>query len=682
MNSDSHLTPKGESPFRGSSVGVNSKPYPPLVHGAAHADLVHKDLLDSQDVKCFHTGSHGLNEPEEFIPLGCDHSDSAPTDDVFIDANVDNADLLINMNEELDQLILSLNSPLGSVVNVFESCVKGCCTCVYSLGGIPSQLKPCRFAAIVFNKGPSWAETYGDLVWSITDGFPIVDREVDSYVCENYTSITCPEGSSKMDRIVERELAEGMISIVENRPHCVHALGAVPKSSGGIRQITDCSRPLGISVNNHCESLLEDFCFKSVEDVVPMLEQGYYMSVVDIQAAYRAVPIRVDHRKYQGFSWDYKGKPRWFVENRLCFGLRLGPSYFNHISNFICDILSHTHGLKVVNYLDDFIAVAEDLDACLSARLIMVNTLRYLGFHVSFEKLIYPSTNVIYLGLVIDSDRMELRLPEGKLDKLKSLLDFYTTKDRIYKKSLESIAGYLSHCSHVVKGGRFFCKCVYNLYKEMVVKNKQFIKIPAHVRSDLAWWKNLCLYFNGSSRIIKEQLQWPMVSDSSKKGFAVYLGEDWLAGTWSDADSIPLTSACNHICYRPVLDSFDPDNINELELWPIVVGVKRWCTILRDKSIMVFTDNTQVMHMLLNSGSSNSVCMKWLKELFWVCAIYNIELLPRYINTKCNLVADTLSRLPYHSDNVKLIEYLDGSNLCCLINLFDAYRGNEHASRR
>ena len=39
--------------------------------------------------------------------------------------------------------------------------------------------------------------------------------------------------------------------------------------------------------------------------------------------------------------------------------------------------------------------------------------------------------------------------------------------------------------------------------------------------------------------------------------------------------------------------------------------------------------------------------MGWLRELFWVCKIYTIRLVPHYINTKNNLVADTLSRILY-----------------------------------
>ena len=199
------------------------------------------------------------------------------------------------------------------------------------------------------------------------------------------------------------------------KPVCIHALGAVPKSDGGIRPITDCSRPLGASINSHCEGLIKDFCFKNVKTVTDMLEFNDYMTVVDIKAAFRAVPIRPEHQKYQGFGWELDNKFYWFEDNRLCFGHRLGPMYFN-LSTFIHDVLLSMYNVTIVNYLDDFIAVARDYDSCLVAQNSIVDILRHLGFYISFTKLIHPSNCVTFLGIVIDSNRIELRLPAGKVE--------------------------------------------------------------------------------------------------------------------------------------------------------------------------------------------------------------------------------------------------------------------------
>ena len=95
-------------------------------------------------------------------------------------------------------------------------------------------------------------------------------------------------------------------------------------------------------------------------------------------------------------------------------------------------------------------------------------------------------------------------------------------------------------------------------------------------------------------------------------------------------------SVCGHITSPPGLDTYDKSNINELELWPILEGLRCWFPEFKGKSVTIFTDNTQVMYMLKKGTSTNATCMEWLREVK-----------ANYVNTKSNLVADTLSRLLY-----------------------------------
>ena len=70
--------------------------------------------------------------------------------------------------------------------------------------------------------------------------------------------------------------------------------------------------------------------------------------------------------------------------------------------------------------------------------------------------------------------------------------------------------------------------------------------------------------------------------------------------------------------------------------------------------------------MVRKGTSSNKTCMQWLREIFWICKIYQIRLVPYYINTKNNLVADTLSRLLYIKGESEARKCLNGTGLCCL----------------
>ena len=232
------------------------------------------------------------------------------------------------------------------------------------------------------------------------------------YECENYSSVYTIENKAKLHNIIGKELSEGYLKIVNSKPNCIHSMGAVLKPDGGIRPITDCSMPRDISVNNYCSNIIQEFQYKNVDHVLAMLQEGDYMAVVDIKSAYRAVPIFPDHRKYLGLKWEINGETVFIEDSRLCFGLCLGPSYFDKISGFVYNILADMYNIQAVNYLDDFIVIGATLDDTTWAQKVVIKILRYLGFYISLGKVTPPSQVCRYLGLDIDSIRMEIRLPK------------------------------------------------------------------------------------------------------------------------------------------------------------------------------------------------------------------------------------------------------------------------------
>ena len=136
-----------------------------------------------------------------------------------------------------------------------------------------------------------------------------------------------------------------------------------------------------------------------------------------------------------------------------------------------------------------------------------------------------------------------------------------------------------------------------------------------------------------------------------------------MARTWEDEIVLENTS-CGHIVSPPGMDCYDRSNINELELGPIVEGLRCWYPEFKGKSVTVFTDNTQVMYMLRKGTSTNATCMEWLREIFWITKIFNIRLVAKYVNTKSYLVADTLSRIMYIKSESEARKCLQGGMLC------------------
>ena len=175
-----------------------------------------------------------------------------------------------------------------------------------------------------------------------------------AYDCKNYKSIFEGNNKAKLDKIIGSELSEGYLKLVETKPRCIHSIGAVPKPDGRVRPIIDCSRPDKCSVNNFCSEIIEEFKYKSVEDVLALLQPNDFMAVIDIKSAYRAVSIHPDDKRYMGLRWDIEGKEIFLEDSRLCFDLSLGPMVFNSIPNFVYSVLTDVYNLQAVNYLDDF----------------------------------------------------------------------------------------------------------------------------------------------------------------------------------------------------------------------------------------------------------------------------------------------------------------------------------------
>lgn len=97
--------------------------------------------------------------------------------------------------------------------------------------------------------------------------------------------------------------------------------------------------------------------------------------------------------------------------------------------------------------------------------------------------------------------------------------------------------------------------------------------------------------------------------------------------------------------------------------------------------VTAVTDNQQVYYMIRTGRSKNQTCMLWLKEMFWVCVEYDIDLLSEYIASEANVVADTLSRLCYVNTRKKVNDLLCGVDLCCKGALIKFCRSSAEAIR-
>ena len=157
-----------------------------------------------------------------------------------------------------------------------------------------------------------------------------------------------------------------------------------------------------------------------------------------------------------------------------------------------------------------------------------------------------------------------------------------------------------------------------------------------------------------------------MVSDASTKGFGAWCGADYFYGSWTHGEQL-YDKGCGHQVEPPVLDNLfvHEGNINVYELYPVLMGLKRWAKSYSNTRVHCITDNMQVLAMINTGRSKNKLCMEWLREIFWICFIHNIEIYATYIKSKDNILADQLSRLLYKGMQDKCTITLHENNMCC-----------------
>ena len=333
------------------------------------------------------------------------------------------------------------------------------------IGGLPSQMNLSTWDYYLAFEPDDNIRSF--LHTGIYYGFDIIDddAEIPEYHCDNYFSVCSGPAHDYISDIILQEIIEGKYVRADFVPHCVHSLGAVPKGDASYRPITDCKRPLGVSINNFMLTTCDLFSYSSVDQVAENMTPGCYMASVDIAAAYRSISVNPAHWTFQGISWPINDIDEYLIDCRLCFGLRCAPFIFTRISDFVAKTMDRLGFKCVINYLDDFLVFGSTFQDCQLAQTMLITLLGQLGFYVSWKKCSAPSQYTHYLGIIFDSINMKLLLPPGKMDKLFSELEFFENRTRATKRQLQRLCGILSYCARIIRGARTFSRRVIDLLK-------------------------------------------------------------------------------------------------------------------------------------------------------------------------------------------------------------------------
>ena len=406
-------------------------------------------------------------------------------------------------------------------------------------------------------------------------------------------------------------------------------VGVIPKKTGGWRMIMHLSAPQDNSINDGIHK--EDFTlhYSSIDDAVQMVHRlgcGTLLAKTDIKSAFRTIPVRVEDRELLGIHW----RSKFYVDCCLPFGLRSAPYIFNQYAEALEWILQHNFLIfNTIHYLDDFlIAGKPDSDECKKALQTMLQVCEQLGFPIAQTKIEGPTTVITFLGIHIDTIKMELRLPMEKLDDLLSLLKRWLRKRKATKRELLSLIGKLSFAAKVVPAGRIFLRRLIDL-STSAKKLHHHIYLSTSARADIQWWQDFLPGWNGVSLMLQEK--WETAADlnlstdaSGTLGFGAYFQGAWFTGTWSIAQL--------------------PRSIQWKELFAIVAAAATWGNQWQTKKILVSCDNQAIVQVWQAKNPKHPAITRLCRILFLLAARNNFNIALKHLPGKINSRADALSR--------------------------------------
>ena len=243
-----------------------------------------------------------------------------------------------------------------------------------------------------------------------------------------------------------------------------HPVGVIPKKhSSDWRTIYHLSYPQGDSINDHIAKDPYSLSYVRVDDAIHILQslgRGAFMAKTDLKSAFRLIPIHPDDWNLLGILW----KSQYYVDMYLPFGLRSAPFIFNQLSDGLEWILKHNYGLqRVIHILDDFFIAERSQLACLTSFSTLLRVFMSLRAPVVASKIIGPSQGIEFMGIVLDSIRMEARLPQDKLSRTYDLLNSFKKRRSVRLVELQSLIGTLQFACKVVVPGRTFLQRAINL---------------------------------------------------------------------------------------------------------------------------------------------------------------------------------------------------------------------------
>jgi hypothetical protein len=433
----------------------------------------------------------------------------------------------------------------------------------------------------------------------------------------------------------------------------VSPIGTVPKnrSSTKLRVIHHLSYPRDASqtsINSQIADIDCDYlAFTTVCKRIILMGKGCMLAKFDINEAFKYIRVK----KEQHYCLGMRFNGLYYYERVLPFGLKSAPALFELFATAINRFITHAGVAYIYHYMDDFICVSEP-ETALKDYEITLQMFRKLNIILSPDKLQRPSTRIEFLGLVIDTNMMQIQLPIEKLNRYRMELSKWRNRSSTTKVQLQSLLGKLVHASRAVNYGRSFYQHLLEALRDHNNNNhcsdRTSIKLSPYTRNDIKWWYQFIHTWNGIGLIppalsdYLPQNQHQLYTDACQTGMgAFFAGTQYTLHSWD-------THELNRAKRKQTI------SMPYLELLSLIHSINIWKDELKGSALILHCDCKPVVDAINTGRSYEPHMMDLLRTFIYIINLNHIFIHCIHIAGVTNIYADLLSRSTSDQDFLKL----------------------------
>ena len=362
----------------------------------------------------------------------------------------------------------------------------------------------------------------------------------------------------------------------------------------------------------------------TVDDLVALIQvhgPGSYIYGHDLHRAYRQ--WRTDPTDWPLLGMHWNGS--FYFDTAIPFGLRWGAMACQRASKAICHIMSNTFHSTTLAYIDDFAGISTTYDVAVEGFSRLRTLLHELGVQESVEKSTEPTTIFTWIGIVFDTTKMQIRMPEDKIKDTIAILSVWAEKQTATRLQLQQLLGKLFHIAKCVKPARLFVGRMLDTLRNST-HHTHSVRLSDEFQKDIAWFRRFMPDYNGIHLIKCAMPHIQVHVDSCLTGCGGFWHTHYYHGEFPKC----IINAQYPICY--------------LEMLNVLVALRIWGHMWNDKQVLLFCDNSTTVAVLSNGRSRDAFLLSCARHIWLITVTCRIALTVRHKPGTEMDTADCLSR--------------------------------------